>query len=220
MGGATRRYAALAVAGLLGALSLSGCIPWGNTAKVGDLASADVQDALDSASSALDDATSALDEGLGSAADGVSDALDGLQTTLGDLSDVPALLEEAFGADGLASKATRVEVTDARTGEVLATYDAEQKAELATLFGQFAYGAWSVVPSHPDNATAEYTIRCYQTETQKLGQSADELQEQEVVAITTYRDSNIIHLAVAGSAIELDFEVSEADLSALRGLAA
>lgn len=220
MGGAKRRYAVLAVAGLLGALSLSGCIPWGNTAKVDDLASADVQDALDSASSALDDATSALDEGLGSAADGVSDALDGLQATLGDLSDVPALLEEAFGADGLASKATRVEVMDARTGEVLASYDAEQKAELATLFGQFAYGAWSVVPSHPDNATAEYTIRCYQTETQKLGQSADELQEQEVVAITTYRDSNIIHLAVAGSAIELDFEVSEADLSALRGLAA
>lgn len=199
-------------------VSLLGGCSYGNSTSVADLMGDAVQGALDTASSVLDGVSGVLSDTFGDAANDASASLEDASRALSDVGDIPSLLAETFGADGLAQKAARIDVEDASTGKVVASYDADDQAAVMASLSELDYSSWTVVSSHPDDATAEYVIRLYQQETQKLGQSADEVGMQEPATITTYAGSNVVQIAVPGWAITVDIELPAADMETLRGL--
>lgn len=71
--------------------------------------------------------------------------------------------------------------------------------------------------AEPD-ADAEYAFELWQPETQKLGQSADDLDEVKVLEVTTYEGSPIVELEVSPIGLRLHI-TSRAAAESLRALA-
>lgn len=194
---------------------LSGCLVAGNTgSRIDELSDPSIQDALDQTSDALGDVADALDQVQSDIAGAIND----VTGTLEDLSDLPSVLTDLLGKDGVLSKAQTVTVEDAQTGEVLATYDdASDISQLTDTLSGMDYAAWRLVASRPDSPE-EFIVRVSQTETLKLGQDPDTLATNELFTITTFADSPVIELDIASLSFTPALELPEADIACIRGL--
>ena len=121
-------------------------------------------------------------------------------------------------ADTLSSvdwgKVSRLVVRDARTGEVVRELTDQDQIE-----GAFdPLSDENGLAAEPD-AGAEYAFELWQPETQKLGQSADDLDEVKVLEVTTYEGSPVVGLEVSpiGLRLHLTSRAAAESLSALAG---
>ena len=110
-------------------------------------------------------------------------------------------------------KVSRLVVRDAQTGEVVRELTDQDQIEDA--FEPFSEE--SGIAAEPD-ADAEYAFELWQPETQKLGQSADDLGEVKVLEVTTYEGSPVVELEVSPIGLRL-YLTSRAAADALRALA-
>ena len=110
-------------------------------------------------------------------------------------------------------KVCRLVVRDAQTGEVIR--EVTDQTEIENAFEPFSgEGGIAAEPEEP----AEYVFELWEPETQKLGQSADDLKEYKGLEVTTYEGSPVVGLEV--SPIGLKFYLtSQAAADALRELA-
>ena len=215
----TLRLAAAAGMALALAAPLSGCLVAGNSTSVGDLRDGSVQQSLSDATDALSDAQQDIADALQDAQSDIVAALCDVADTLDGLADVPQILDEAFSEGAALSKTVSVTVEDARTGTTLHEYQGDDIARIERTFADLDTSAWALVSSRPDAADAEYTMRFFQRETQKAGQSAEDVGAYEALSITTYEDSDIIELAVPPIDLVLDFRLSGTDMESIRSLA-
>ena len=110
-------------------------------------------------------------------------------------------------------KVSRLVVRDAQTGEVVR--EVTDQAEIEDAFEPFSEE--NGLATEPDEP-AEYAFELWQPETQKLGQSADDLDEVKVLEVTTYEGSPIVGLEVSPIGLRLHI-TSRAAADALRALA-
>lgn len=223
------RIVAACAAALTLTAPLSGCLVTDNGTDVGDLRDGSAQQALDDAANAVDDArqdvADAFDRAqeevggsFGEVGDELTSMFEKLEGSLGSLSQAPEILDEAFGSRTALSAAERVVIENAHGGGTLAEYSgSEQLAQVADTFAAFSYDSWKIVPTNPGDP--EFTLRLWQRETRKAGQSAEDLQVYEALAITCYRDSNVVELSVPPVGLTMDLELTDADIAALRALA-
>ena len=202
------RIVAACAAALTLTAPLSGCLVTDNGTDVGDLRDGSAQQALDDAANAVDDArqdvADAFDRAqeeaggsFGEVGDDLTSMFEKLEGSLDSLSQAPEILDEAFGSGTALSAAERVVIEDA--------------------FAAFSYDSWKIVPTNPGDP--EFTLLLWQRETRKAGQSAEDLQVYEALAITCYRDSNVVELSVPPVGLTMDLELTDADIAALRALA-
>ena len=111
------------------------------------------------------------------------------------------------------SKVCRLVVRDAQTGEVIR--EVTDRAEIEDAFEPFSEEGG--LAEEPD-ADAEYVFELWEPETQKLGQSADDLKEYEGLEVTTYEGSPVVGLEVSPIGLKL-YLTSQAAADALRALA-
>ena len=144
------------------------------------------------------------DEIAGKAEDAVSraeDAASQAQELAGTLSDVE------WG------KVSRLVVKDAASGEVVREVTDQGEIERAFVSLSNENG----LTSSPDEP-AEYVFELWQPETQKAGQSADDLEEVKVLEATTYESSPAVTLEMSPIGLRLHIS-SQAAADSLRGLA-
>lgn len=173
------------------------CIPLAGCSIVrdGDSVTVDFGGALEGAEQAIDDARESVDAAL-------EEAMATISTDLqGSLDTVKSAL----------SRTTEIEVSDAQSGEVVATVTDE--AAITDLFGALGYASWRTVTTNPPAADAQYTLRCLQSSVGIL----DSGTLHEVLSFTTY-EGGFIELGVlnVGSIV---FEVPQSDVDALNALA-
>lgn len=172
------------------------CIPLAGCSIVrdGDSVTVDFGGALEGAEQAIDDARESVDAAL-------EEAMATISTDLqGSLDTVKSAL----------SRTTEIEVSDAQSGEVVATVTDE--AAITDLLGALGYASWRTVATNPPAADAQYTLRCLQSSVGIL----DSGTLHEVLSFTTY-EGGFIELGVlnVGSIV---FEVPQADVDALNAL--
>lgn len=173
------------------------CIPLAGCSIVrdGDSVTVDFGGALEGAEQAIDDARESVDAAL-------EEAMATISTDLqGSLDTVKSAL----------SRTTEIEVSDAQSGEVVATVADE--AAITDLLGALGYASWRTVTTNPPAADAQYTLRCLQSSVGIL----DSGTLHEVLSFTTY-EGGFIELGVlnVGSIV---FEVPQSDVDALNALA-
>ncbi len=173
------------------------CIPLAGCSIVrdGDSVTVDFGGALEGAEQAIDDARESVDAAL-------EEAMATISTDLqGSLDTVKSAL----------SRTTEIEVSDAQSGEVVATVTDE--AAITDLLGALGYASWRTVTTNPPAADAQYTLRCLQSSVGIL----DSGTLHEVLSFTTY-EGGFIELGVlnVGSIV---FEVPQSDVDALNALA-
>ena len=110
-------------------------------------------------------------------------------------------------------KVCRLVVRDAQTGEVIR--EVTDQTEIEDAFEPFSEG--SGIATEPD-ADAEYVFELWEPETQKLGQSADDLKEYKGLEVTTYEGSPVVGLEVSPIGLRL-YLTSQSAADALRSLA-
>ena len=120
-------------------------------------------------------------------------------------------------ADTLANvdwgKVCRLVVRDAQTGEVIR--EVTDQTEIENAFEPFSgEGGIAADPEEP----AEYVFELWEPETQKLGQSADDLKEYKGLEVSTYEGSPVVGLEVSPIGLKL-YLTSQAAADALRALA-
>ena len=110
-------------------------------------------------------------------------------------------------------KVCRLVVRDAQTGEVIR--EVTDQTEIENAFEPFSgEGGIAAEPEEP----AEYVFELWEPETQKLGQSADDLKEYKGLEVTTYEGSPVVGLEVSPIGLKL-YLTSQAAADALRALA-
>ena len=110
-------------------------------------------------------------------------------------------------------KACRLVVRDAQTGEVIR--EVTDQREIENAFEPFSgEGGIATEPDEP----AEYFFELWEPETQKLGQSADDLKEYMGLEVTTYEESPVVGVEVSPIGLKL-YLTSQAAADALRALA-
>lgn len=110
-------------------------------------------------------------------------------------------------------KVCRLVVRDAQTGEVIR--EVTDQTEIEDAFEPFS--GESGIATEPD-ADAEYIFELWEPETQKLGQSADDLKEYKGLEVTTYEGSPVVGLEVSPIGLRL-YLTSQSAADALRSLA-
>ena len=110
-------------------------------------------------------------------------------------------------------KVSRLVVRDAQTGEVVRELTDQDQIESA--FDPLSDE--NGLAAEPD-AGAEYAFELWQPETQKLGQSAADLDEVKVLEVTTYEGSPVVGLEVSPIGLRL-YLTSQAAADSLRALA-
>ena len=110
-------------------------------------------------------------------------------------------------------KVCRLVVKDAQTGEVIR--EVTDQAEIEDAFEPFSEEGG--LAEEPD-ADAEYVFELWEPETQKLGQSADDLEEYKGLEVTTYEGSPVVGLEVSPIGLRLHL-TSQTAADALRALA-
>ena len=110
-------------------------------------------------------------------------------------------------------KVCRLVVRDAQTGEIIR--EVTDQTEIENAFEPFS--GESGIATEPD-ADAEYVFELWEPETQKLGQSADDLKEYKGLEVTTYKGSPVVGLEVSPIGLRLHL-TSQAAADALRALA-
>lgn len=110
-------------------------------------------------------------------------------------------------------KVCRLVVRDAQTGEVIR--EVTDQTEIENAFEPFSEE--NGIATEPD-ADAEYVFELWEPETQKLGQSADDLEEYKGLEVTTYEGSPVVGLEVSPIGLKL-YLTSQAAADALRALA-
>ena len=120
-------------------------------------------------------------------------------------------------ADTLSSvdwgKVCRLVVRDAQTGEVIR--EVTDQTEIEDAFEPFSEE--NGIATEPA-AEAEYVFELWEPETQKLGQSADDLEEYKGLEVTTYEGSPVVGLEVSPIGLRL-YLTSQSAADALRALA-
>ena len=112
-------------------------------------------------------------------------------------------------------KVSRLVVKDAKSGKVIR--EVTDQAEVEKAFESLSSSSENDLAEKPD-ADAEYVFELWQPETQKLGQSADDLKEVKACEVTTYEGSPVITIEV--SLIDLPISISsQATADSLRALA-
>ena len=111
-------------------------------------------------------------------------------------------------------KLSRLVMRDASTNEVVCeiTDQATIEDALAPLSGT---NGLADVPGEP----AEYLIEVWQPETRKAGQNADDLDEIQILEITTYVNSSSVTLEVCPIGLELSLATGDGTVDELRALA-
>lgn len=110
-------------------------------------------------------------------------------------------------------KVSRLVVKDAKTGKVVR--EVTDQAEIENAFEPLS--GENSLAEEPD-AHAEYVFELWQPETQKLGQSADDLEEVKECEVTTYEGSPVVTIEVG--LIDLRISISSQDTAdSLRALA-
>ena len=110
-------------------------------------------------------------------------------------------------------KVCRLVVRDAQTGEVIR--EVTDQREIEDAFEPFSgEGGIAAEPNEP----AEYVFELWEPETQKLGQSADDLKEYKGLEVTTYEESPVVGVEVSPIGLKL-YLTSQAAADALRALA-
>ena len=141
--------------------------------------------------------------------------LPGLDGIAGQAEDVASQAQEL--ADTLSDvdwgKACRLVVRDAQTGEVIR--EVIDQTEIEHAFEPFSME--SGITTEPDEPT-EYVFEQWGPETQKLGQSADDLKEYKGLEITTYEGSPVVGIEVSPIGLKL-YLTPQAAADALRALA-
>ena len=110
-------------------------------------------------------------------------------------------------------KVCRLVVRDAQTGEVVR--EVTDQTEIQNAFEPFSEE--NGIATEPD-ADAEYIFELWEPETQKLGQSADDLKEYKGLEVTTYEGSPVVGIEVSPIGLKL-YLTSQAAADALRALA-
>lgn len=110
-------------------------------------------------------------------------------------------------------KVCRLVVRDAQTGEVIR--EVTDQTEIENAFEPFSEE--SGLAEEPD-ADAEYVFELWEPETQKLGQTADDLEEYKGLEVTTYEGSPVVGLEVSPIGLKL-YLTSQPAADALRALA-
>ena len=110
-------------------------------------------------------------------------------------------------------KVSRLVVRDAQTGEVIR--EVTDQTEIEDAFDPLSDE--NGLATEPD-ADAEYIFELWQPETQKLGQSADDLEEYKGLEVTTYEGSPVVGLEVSPIGLRLHL-TSRAAADSLRALA-
>lgn len=110
-------------------------------------------------------------------------------------------------------KVSRLVATDAQTGEVVR--ELTDQAEIEHVFEPLS--SENGLAEEP-GAPAEYTFELWQPETQKAGQSADELDEIKVLEATIYEGSPVVELEMSPIGLRLHI-ASHAAADSLRALA-
>ena len=110
-------------------------------------------------------------------------------------------------------KVCRLVVRDAQTGEIIR--EVTDQGEIENAFEPFSEE--SGLAEEPD-ADAEYVFELWEPETQKLGQSADDLKEYKGLEVTTYEGSPVVGLEVSPIGLKL-YLTSQPAADALRSLA-
>ncbi len=133
----------------------------------------------------------------------------------GQAEDAASQAQELAGAlsDVDWGKVCRLVVRDAQTGEVIR--EVTDQAEIEGAFEPFSEE--SGIAAEPDEP-AEYVFELWEPETQKLGQSADDLEEYKGLEVTTYEGSPVVGLEVSPIGLKLHL-TSQAAADALRALA-
>lgn len=109
-------------------------------------------------------------------------------------------------------KVCRLVVRDAQTGEVIR--EVTDQAEIEDAFEPFSgEGGIAAESDEP----AEYVFELWEPETQKLGQSADDLKEYKGLEVTTFEGSPVVGLEVSPIGLKL-YLTSQAAADALRAL--
>lgn len=221
----SRRLPHLIIAGCcaLTVAGLSGCVVAGN-GTIADLADTSVQDALEDTADQLSDASQDIADAFSGVQSDISGAFDGMADSLADagvivdgLAHVHQALDSILSPEALSAKGEALEVIDLADNSTVAGYG--NSSGLIDVLDGLAYTTWKLVPSHPDESTVQYLLRFTQQETQKAGQSQDDLRRVELFTITLYENSNIIRLdATAACNMELDLELPDKDITALRDL--
>ena len=110
-------------------------------------------------------------------------------------------------------KVCRLVVRDAQNGEVIR--EVTDQREIENAFEPFSgEGGIATEPDEP----AEYVFELWEPETQKLGQSADDLKEYKGLEVTTYEESPVVGVEVSPIGLKL-YLTSQAAADALRALA-
>lgn len=141
--------------------------------------------------------------------------LPGLDDVAGQAEDFASQAQEL--ADTLSNvdwgKVCRLVVRDAQTGEVIR--EVTDQTEIEDAFEPFSdENGLAAEPDEP----AEYVFELWEPETQKLGQSADDLEEYKGLEVTTYEGSPVVGLEVSPIGLKL-YLTSQAAADALRALA-
>ena len=173
--------------------------------------------------SVVDEANGTLDD-LDQAREDVDQALSDVSKEMGSaFADVQSDLAEAFSnlqdsannlsAASLLGKASRIEMTDARTGEVIAVHDDE--AAIEEFASNLDLASWQPIEK-PAGATKEFVATLQGRETVKLGQTARDARMTTLCALTTYE--NLDTITLDAGALSLSFSGPAADLQAFRDL--
>ena len=144
--------------------------------------------------------------------DDLVDQAEGLASQAEDLASRAQELADTFSNIEW-GKVSRLVVKDAKTGKVVreVTDQAEIEHAFEPLSGE------NSLAEEPD-AHAEYIFELWQPETQKLGQSADDLEEVKACEVTTYEGSPIVTIEIGH--IDLRISMSSQDTAdSLRALA-
>ena len=141
--------------------------------------------------------------------------LPGLDDVAGQVEDVVSQAQEL--ADTLSNvdwgKVCRLVVKDAQTDEVIR--EVTDQTEIENAFDPLSDE--NGLAAEPD-AGAEYVFELWEPETQKLGQSADDLKEYKGLEVTTYEGSPVVGLEVSPIGLRLHI-TSRAAAASLRALA-
>ena len=141
--------------------------------------------------------------------------LPGLDDAIDQAEDLASQAQEL--ADTLSNvdwgKVCRLVVKDAQTGEVIR--EVTDQGEIEDAFEPFS--GESGIATEPDG-DAEYVFELWEPETQKLGQSADDLEEYKGVEVTTYEGSPVVGVEVSPIGLRL-YLTSQSAADSLRALA-
>ena len=138
------------------------------------------------------------------AADDVAEAATQFADQMQDLADTLANIE---------NKVSRLVVRDGETEEVICEVTDETSIEEAFSFLSGVNGL-ADAPDQP----AEYIFKLWQPETQKMGQSADNLEEINTLIATTYRDSSTVTIEIPFLGLTLHLASASQAADALRAL--